>query len=117
MDMEIVGGLLQMNAHMETSYRADVLFAVGTIVFILGAIAAAAAFPAGRKGFKAYRAFFALFAVALFGVAVIAYAAKLPREKIIHACVTGPISLEQIGVRYDVLKVDGKELTLRVREG
>ena len=52
---------------------------------------------------------------ALLFAGVAYWGTRLPRQKVIHACVDGPVSLELIASRYDILKVDGKELTLRVR--
>ena len=46
---------------------------------------------------------------------LVVYGSKMPRQQIVKACANGPISLELISSRYDILDVDGKELTLRVR--
>ena len=106
---ELIGGLIQMNSHMELTYIAKVLIVVGTLVNVACVIAWICNGKRDRK-----------FATCMIACAVIATIAVivgrgLPREQIIRACADGQVSLEQVAGRYDILEIDGKELTLRVR--
>ena len=52
---------------------------------------------------------------AMVGIVIMIVGFSRPKEQIVHACANGPVSLEQIAVKYDIISVDGKELKLRVR--
>ena len=109
-EMKVAGDLIQMNAHMEMSGAAVLLIVAGVIVVTVVAIAAMIlAADIGWKGMTV------LGVIAAMAIAAMIIGVEMPREKTIHACANGPVSLEQIAVRYDIVKVDGKELTLRVR--
>ena len=106
---ELVGGLIQMNSHMEYSGIASTLLIMGMTVAIVCAIAAICNANHDKK--------FATFVMvcAVIGLIAVLVGTRLPKEQIIHACADGQVSLEQVAGRYDIIKVDGKELTLRVR--
>jgi len=105
----VVGGLIQMNAHMVVTNTALGLIIVGVLLATGLAISAFMWWLEAKKRWW----MLAIFAVAFAALAVAG--CRMPRVKEIHACVDGPVSLELIASRYDILKVDGKELTLRVR--
>ena len=105
----VAGGLIQMNAKMTMSDTAEAMVVMGVL---FGALALIVAFVSWFDGKKRWWAWLVA-ALLLAGLAY--WGNRLPREKIIHACVNGPVSLETVSAVYDILKVDGKELTLRVR--
>jgi uncharacterized membrane protein len=107
---ELTGGLIQMNCHMRATDAAAGMIAVGFIVAVLFMWCGFASWGQGRRIGAAV-----LFAVALAGAAVAVAGVCIPREKIVRACACGPVSLEMVATRYDIIEVDGKELVLRVR--
>ena len=112
---ELTGGLIQMNAHMEVSRDASIIMFVGAIAIVVFGMFAVACWPKEKKKLKAWKMFAIWLCLAVISYGAVLYAASLPREKIVRACVSGPISLELISSRYDIVNIDGKELTLRVR--
>lgn len=107
---ELTGRLIEMNSRMVVTEDAIECVVLGMIAFVVMVIWTVWMARAKKK-VLAY-----LFAVIALGCAAYAaYGVSLPRAKEIHACADGPISLETLAVRYDIVKVDGKELTLRVR--
>ncbi|MBP5710013.1 MAG: hypothetical protein J6W84_03445 [Bacteroidales bacterium] len=110
MGMTLTGELIQMNAHMEMSAGASVLVVIGAIMVVGFSISAIVYY--GDCGWKFSVVLFILAAV---GISLMVVGFNKPKEQIIHACANGPISLEQVAVKYDIISVDGKELTLRVR--
>ena len=105
----VVGGLIQMNAKMTMSDTAEAIVVMGVLFGALLLIVAFVTLFDGKKRWWAWL----MAALLLGGLAY--WGNRLPREKIVHACAVGPVSLETVAARYDILKVDGKELTLRVR--
>ena len=101
-----------MNTHMERTSGASRLIILGTIIMILFIFLAICAGMSRIKKHKLYYVL-AFVAFAAAGVAMLVTGASQPMEKIIRACADGPVSLEQVAVRYDIIGVDGKELTLR----
>lgn len=109
-EMKVAGELIQMNAKMvvtQDAMECMVFGLLGAIAFVIWTIWALR----GKK--KAWAVIFAVLAIAEAGL--FAHGVMTPRVKEIHACASGPVSLEQIAVKYDIISVDGKELTLRVR--
>lgn len=106
---EMIGGLIQMNSHMEHSWIASVLLITGATITVVCAIAAIC----DANHDKEFAAF--VMVCAVIGVVMVIVGTRLPKEQIIHACADGQVSLEQVAGRYDIIEVDGKELTLRVR--
>lgn len=104
----VVGELIQMNSKMVMSSAAETVIVISTLFFLGFAIATAVA--AGTSKW-----WWVTLILAVISVGAIVYGVKMPRVKEIHACVNGPLSLEQVEAVYDIVKIDGKELTLRVR--
>lgn len=109
---ELIGGLIQMNSHMKMTEGAMTLLAVGAILTAICLIVLLFDVVHGPTGWKFDGVMILLIVM---GVAVIMISVKIPRDQIIHACADGQVSLEQVAGRYDILEIDGKELTLRVR--
>ena len=112
---ELTGELIEMNAHMEVTKGAEAVMAIGVVLFIAFCLFTMACWPEKKNRLKYWGPFIAMLFMTAIAAGMVVYGAKMPRQKIIHACVNGPISLELISSRYDILKVDGKELTLKVR--
>lgn len=107
---ELTNGLIQMNVHMVRLKRFEPMLAIGIVgVMVFGALLALAIFEKSKAGIWGCSMLAIAFAV------MIVMALRMPMKKEIRACVNGPVSLEQIATVYDIVKVDGKELTLRER--
>ena len=105
----VVGELIQMNAKMTMSETAQVMVVMGVLFGAFMLIVAVVWWSDAKKRWWAWL----VAAMLLAGLAY--WGNRLPREKIIHACVNGPISLERVSAVYDIVKIDGKELVLRER--
>lgn len=115
MGMALTGKVIQMNAKMVRTDFAVLMIAVGSVCFCICVYALlwmAMTFSTSLKKKFRIAAMCVLTAICL-GLLIWGY--KIPRDKIIHACTDGPVSLEEIAVAYDILEIDGKEMTLRVR--
>ena len=108
--VQLTGGLIQMNMHMQRQNIADLLIILG----IFGGLAFLMVACIVWKGHKVEACVFILLAIAGLYIAVIG--ARMPKERIIKACASGPVSLEEVAAVYEILHVDGKELTLRERQ-
>lgn len=106
----MASGLIQMNVHMEVTGWAAGLIALGI------AAAAACAIAVICMLMEKERRLALLFAViGLLGAALIVVGTRMPRDRIITACASGPVSIEQVAAVYDVIEVDGKMMRLRER--
>ena len=111
---ELTGGLIQMTAHMEVTAGAREMMTAGAAVAVLFALLTLGAAASQKQEHKRrYVLIFATFM--LLGFAIIIMGGNAPREKIIQCCASGPVSLEQVAVRYDIRKIDGKLLVLAER--
>ena len=109
----MIGGLIQMNAHMVISSTAHILMGFGSATAIVFAFVAFCTVIAAGKAKVRWTLFFLV--LALMGAVAATVGAKMPREKIIAACADGPVSLEQVVAVYDIVEIDGKLLKLRER--
>lgn len=107
---ELTGGLIQMNSHMITTKGAEALMIIGSIAMFFAAIAVV-----GYMMEEKWKIVFASATILLIGFAILLYGINMPKVKEIRACADGQVSIEQIGVRYDIVKIDGKELVLHER--
>ena len=105
----MMSGLIQMNAHMVMSGGAVALIVAGAMIAMGGLLWAVALGVHGRPGWIVMALGFAL------GLALMITGARMPRDRIITACASGPVSLESVGAVYDIVEVDGKMLRLRER--
>ena len=106
-------GLIQMTAHMLTTPAASRWIIAGALIAALGAFLVLCV-ATGRQDHRLrYLVIFALVAVA--GIVMLVHGTQMPRVREIKACASGPVSLEEIAARYDIVDVDGKLLTLRER--
>lgn len=109
-EMKVAGELIQMNSHMELTGSAATLVILGALIAIAFAIGAIIVYDV-----TSWKASTVLIVCAMVGIAIMIVGFNRPKEQIVHACANGPVSLEQIAVKYDIISVDGKELKLRVR--
>lgn len=104
-------GLIQMNLHMVRTANANVLMAIGifgavvVLIYAIGDIA----FNPIKMWVK--HMFIEVGLLILFAALLIS-GLRMPMRRQIQACAVGQVSIEQIAARYDVVKVDGKMLTL-----
>ena len=50
-----------------------------------------------------------------FWIGLVIAGSSRPKVKQIRCCASGPVSLDLVAARYDIVSVDGKELVLRER--
>ena len=105
----VTGRLIEMNSQMVVTDTAFTLIGVGLALAALFLIGAFAGWLNNAK--RWWLCFIGVFVFA----ALVVVGFRMPRVKEIHACADGPISLELIASRYDVVEINGKELRLRVR--
>lgn len=111
---ETMGGLIQMTAHSVVTSEARAMIVWGCVLAAVCAVlAVAAALSRKRRHRWRYVAFFAALAVA--GAIVAGSGAGQPRQKLLYCCAEGPVSLEAIAAKYDIIEVDGKLLMLAER--
>lgn len=111
---ELTGGLIQMTAHMEVTAGARVMMIAGAAVAVLFALQTIVVAVSQKQEHKwRYVLIFAAFTALGFGLLIAG--GNAPREKIIKCCASGPVSLEQVAVRYDIREIDGKLLVLAER--
>lgn len=114
MSTEITGGLIQMTAHMVVTDGARGWMIAGAIVAALfGFLALCAAVSRRTEHKRRYVLIFLAFALA--GAAMLTVGAKQPRRKVLYCCADGPVDLQMVAARYDIVDVDGKLLTLMER--
>ena len=115
MPNEFIPGLIQMNSEMIVPPLAHIFFATALAIFVVTMIYAMVSILIKSKSYwKKYLLVYS--AVILIAVTLFVYGLKMPRQKQIKACAIGPVSLDQIAIKYDVTKVNGKELTLIERK-
>ena len=114
MSMEASGGLIQMTAHMVVKPWAHGMIVAGIAVAAVFAFLAICA-PMSRKKEHKRRYVLAFAVFALLGVALTIVGARQPRRKILYCCANGPVDLQMVVTRYDLLEVDGKLLKLAER--
>ena len=105
---EITSGLIHMNAHMvRTSASSGMMIFEFFAALVLFFVAALSYSECGWK-FSGMLALLGIACVVLFIVGL-----NTPRVKEIRMCANGPISLEAIAARYEIVSVDGAEITVR----
>ena len=111
--IEGMNGLIQMTAHTVLRAEAQGLIAAGLTLAVLCALLAILALLNGDRMKPHAAVVFAT--VALIGTVMVVVGARMPRQKVLYCCASGPVSLETVAVRYDIIQVDGKLLKLAER--
>lgn len=114
MSTEMSGGLIQMTAHMVRTGEARGLIIAGGILAALFGFLAICAALSRRKEYKR-RYVLAFLAFALLGATLLIVGANQPRRKVLYCCADGPVDLQMIATRYDLLAVDGKLIKMMER--
>lgn len=104
-------GLIQMNAHMVVESSAISMMVIGAVLAVL--MFMVAIYELMCDGPKKFAWIWLM--IGLAGVAMFLLGTSTPRVQEIRACAYGPVSLEEVAVKYEIVNIDGKELTLRVR--
>ena len=112
---EVAGGLIQMNLHMVMKSYAELMIVTGVLIAIFSGLFMFIIFADCGKLSVILRRVWVFMVMMILGIGLVIAGLKVPRVKEIKACASGPVSLEQIATRYQIMKVDGSELTLRVR--
>ena len=111
---ELTGGLIHMTAHMVVTESARGQMIAGAVAAVVFGLLALIVGTGKNEGHK-WRYFAAFLALALLGVTMIYSGNRAPRRKEIYCCASGPVSLEQVATRYDILEVDGSFIKLAER--
>lgn len=107
---ELTGGLIEMNAKMVITDGAAKLFSFG-LIFVVAFAILLIMFARDRNAGGALIS--VVFVVA--GIVLMIAAVRQPRVRELRVCANGPVSIEQIATKYDIVSVNGKELVLRER--
>lgn len=104
-------GLIQMNLHMIRTTIARglmVIGVIGAVLILVGSIVDIAFSPKSEwlKHLVIEAGLLILFA------ALFISGLKMPMHRRIQACAVGAVSIEAVAARYEIVKVDGKCLTL-----
>ena len=107
-------GLIRMTAHDVVRGYACTMIVAGAIV---AAVSLTLALCVALSDRKHHRLRFAaiMVACAVAGTALVFAGSRQPRKRILYCCASGPVSLEAVAVKYDIIGVDGKLLTLAER--
>lgn len=105
---ELVGGLIQMNAHMVMTDWATAITVVGILIAVISGFTLIGIWSSMTRNVRAL-----VISAAIVGVVLAIAGTYEPRVKEIRACASGQVSLEQIATRYKIMSVDGKEIVLR----
>lgn len=105
---ELANGLIQMNAHMVRTSASRGMMIFGLFAALVLFFAAALSHSECGWKFSGVLVFLGIACAVLFIVGL-----NTPRVKEIRMCANGPISLEAIAARYEIVSVDGAEITVR----
>lgn len=108
----LTSSMIEMNAHMVSRGYANVFILLGAILAILSFIFFMIDLVQSRRLKKQLIPYIITL---LLGAATMFYGLKIPKDKIISYCANGPVSIEQISVAYDIVKIDGKLIRLKER--
>lgn len=112
---EMTGTLIEMNAHMvvtDDSMRAMIF---GGAVAVLFGVLLLVMLTDRKADNKAVRAGVCAFMMTI-GIAILIAGNNSPRVKEIRYCVNGPIQIEEVAARFDIVSIDGKMITVRERQ-
>lgn len=104
-------GLIQMNLHTIRTTIATVLMAIGVFGAVLVLIYAILNIAINPKSIWLKNLAVEVVLLILFAALFIS-GLRMPMRRQIQACAVGAVSIEAVAARYEVVKVDGKCLTL-----
>lgn len=111
---EPTGGLIRMTAHLVRTDDALAMIRAGIIIACACAFLALCAALSPKSEHK-WRYVAVFTAIALLGGAMAISGARKPMQKVIYCCASGPISLEQVAAKYDIIEVDGAFIKIAER--
>ena len=111
---ELTGTLIEMNVHMVVTADAMRAMIFGGAVAALFGVLMLVMMTDRKKGNKAVRAVVCAVMMVI-GIAILIAGNNSPRVKEIRYCANGPIRIEDVVAKYDVVSIDGKEITVRER--
>lgn len=109
---DVAGALIELNSHMVVTDGAVRVMALGIGMIVLFALVLLITVLDKDNADKAVRAGICAFFVAL-GIAVLIAGNNMARVKEIRFCANGPIQIEQVAAKYEIVKIDGKMITVR----
>ena len=114
MSPEVSGGLIQMTAHMVLTRDARTTIWLGAATaLVFGLLAVCAAVSGKRKHKRRYVLIFAV--TAILGAALLIAGARSPMKKVLYCCADGPVDLQMVAAKYDIIAVDGKFVKMAER--
>lgn len=114
MPMEVAGSLIEMNVHNVAGATASALIEVSVIGIIVSILCCAIAiFFTDVKDKKEWLIATAICVV--IAIILLIFGKSMPKVKEINYCANGPVQIEQIAATYDIVKIDGKQITVRER--
>ena len=113
MPMEVAGSLIEMNVHNVTSATASALIDISTIAVIVSILVAAMVIISSIKDKR--EALIATTIMVVIALVILKVGSNMPKVKEINYCANGPVQIEQIAATYNIVKIDGKQITVRER--
>lgn len=104
-------GLIQMNLHMIRTTTAGALIGIGIIGAVVVLIYVLFDIVFNPINMFIKHMFIEIGLLLLFA-ALLVSGLRMPMRRQIQACAVGAVSIEAVAARYEVVKVDGKCLTL-----
>lgn len=111
---EQASGLIHMTAHLFRTADAARLITAGIIIAAVCAVLTICA-ALSKKDAHKWRWVAAFAVIALVGVVMAVTGANQPMRKVIYCCASGPVSLEQVAAKYDIIEVDGAFIKIAER--
>ena len=110
---ELTGTLIEMNAHTKACEMEILLTGVGVSLILVALIHLVLNFVSDFN--VKWKTSLIIGILAIAGLVMALYGHSLPGDKYIKYCANGPVSIEQIAMRYDIVNIDGKEITVKER--
>lgn len=117
MTMEVQGSLIEMNAHRVMSQTAQEMIFWGIVIIVLFAILTGLNETQQHDKRRRIKARLTIGFLLCIGIAMIAAGCEMPRIREITYCANGPVSIEHIASMYEIVDIDGKQITVRERGG
>ena len=111
---ELTGTLIEMNAHMVVTADAMRAMVFGGAVVALFGVLMLVSLTDRKLANKAILAGICACMMAI-GIAILISGYGSSRVKEIRYCANGPIRIEDVVAKYDVVSIDGKMITVRER--
>lgn len=114
MPMEVAGSLIEMNVHDVLSPAASTLCEIGAIGIIVSILILFSMFLIKEIKSKTEWVIACIIAIGI-ALGLLISGNNMPKVKEINYCANGPVQIEQIAATYDIVKIDGKQITVRER--